>query len=335
MSSLSSMVEFRNGELFLFGNKVNRHSEMPWLFSATDMHKACRGPIQKSAQKKGKEPSIYFQSKQPVQWLRFNLLDDEERIAKVAGRLREKIKEYGPGMGLVEMDRKSKLSALSLLSGLSDLESIVYTKRGGAKGEAGTYVSLHVLLAYSSFLSVNLKDAIIDVITSVISGEVETVNKVTQANADRAKGSKELEQCREAGVELARVCAEKGIRNTLKVQQGINEGILGMPGEKYRKANGLPKPLNDNLTVSQVQQKMFANVFAVEIISEDTRASIPTSEAKPIGLRAGTLARVLKEDCDVRKLLNNRADALLKIHAAKSKVATTDEKIIRKIRKND
>ena len=334
MSSLSSLVEFRNGELYLFDSLVKRHTEMPWLFSATDMHKACRGPIHSAAKKKGKEPSVYFHSKQPSQWLRFNLLNDEERIAKVAGRLREKIKEYGPGMGLVEMDRKSKLSALSLLSELSELESIVYQRPGNSK-TSGTYVSLHVLLAYSSFLSVNLKDAILDVITSVISGEVEPVNKVTQANADRAKGSKELEQCKEAGVELARVCAEKGIRNTLKVQQGINEGILGMPGEKYRKANGLPKPLNDNLTVSQVQQKMFANVFAVEIISEDMRASIPTSEAKPIGLRAGTLARVLKEDCDVRKLLNNRADALLKIHAAKSKVATTDEKILRKIRKND
>ena len=135
-------------------------------------------------------------------------------------------------------------------------------------------------------------------------------------------------------VHLSLQCSNKSLPEK-KVQQGINEGILGMPGEKYRKANGLPKPLNDNLTVSQVQQKMFANVFAVEIISDDPRASIPTSEAKPIGLRAGTLARVLKEDCDVRKLLNNRADALLKIHAAKSKVAATDEKIIRKIRKTD
>ena len=167
---------------------------------------------------------------------------------------------------------------------------------------------------------------------------VATAQALAKASEDLAKIAKELTskepETFSSVAMLKKQCKEKKI-SVDKVDNGINEGILGMPGEKYRKANGLPKPLNDNLTVSQVQQKMFANVFAVEIISEDTRASIPTSEAKPIGLRAGTLARVLKEDCDVRKLLNNRADALLKIHAAKSKVATTDEKILRKIRKND
>ena len=153
----------------------------------------------------------------------------------------------------------------------------------------------------------------------MISGEVETVNKVTQANADRAKGSKELEQCKEAGVELARVCAEKGIRNTLKVQEGINHGVLGMPGEKYRKLNGLDKPLNDNLTVSQVQQKMHANVFAVEIISSDMRAQIPAKESKPIGLRAGAMASVLCEDQDIIALMRERADARIKLLSAQLK----------------
>ena len=167
---------------------------------------------------------------------------------------------------------------------------------------------------------------------------VATAQALAKASEDLAKIAKELTpkepETFSSVAMLNKQCREKKI-SVDKVDNGINEGILGMPGEKYRKANGLPKPLNDNLTVSQVQQKMFANVFAVEIISDDPRAYIPTSEAKPIGLRAGTLARVLKEDCDVRKLLNNRADALLKIHAAKSKAATADEKILRKIRKKD
>jgi hypothetical protein len=311
------MVEFRNGELFLFNNKVNRHAEMPWLFSATDMHKACRGPIQKSAQKKGKDPEQYFESKKPAQWLRFNLLNDEERIAKVAGRLREKIKEYGPGMGLVELDKKSKVSALTLLSTLTDLESIVYQKRGGAKGTAGTYVSLHVLIAYSSFLSLELKDAIVDLITSVISGEVETVTEQVEKARATAKGSKELEQCKEAGIILQEACAEKKLRNVIKVQEGINEGILGMPGEKYRKLNGLPKPLNDNLSLGQIHQKLHANLFAADSIKEDSRAVIPAVESKVFGLRAGLRAKIVCADADLRKLLDQRVAAEEKLYLSK------------------
>ena len=185
MSSLSSLVEFRNGELFLFGNKVNRHSEMPWLFSATDMHKACKSPIHSSAKKKGKEPSVYFHSKQPSQWLKRNLLNDEERIAKVAGRLREKIKEYGPGMGLVEMDKESKLTAVALLSSLSDLESIVYTKRGGAKGTAGTYISLELLRDYATFFSIpELSEDFHKLFPSSSEEITSTVNKLSSTRKE-------------------------------------------------------------------------------------------------------------------------------------------------------
>ena len=245
MSSLSSLVEFRNSELYLFDSLVKRHTEMPWLFSATDMHKACKSPIHSAAKKKGKEPSVYFQSKQPVQWLRFNLLNDEERIAKVAGRLREKIKEYGPGMGLVELDRKSKLSALSLLSNLSDLESIVYTKRGGAKGEAGTYVSLHVLLAYSSFLSVNLKDAILDVITSVISGEVETVTEQTTKARNIAKGTPAREENLVFTNRFYEACHRKGLNPRIQIGH-VNTFILGMSKKEYMLKNDIDEPFNDN-----------------------------------------------------------------------------------------
>lgn len=162
-----------------------------------------------------------------------------------------------------------------------------------------------------------------------------TAQALAKASEDLAKIAKELTpkepETFSSVALLKKQCKEKKI-SVDKVDNGINEGILGMPGEKYRKLNGLPKPLNDNLTVSQVQQKMFANVFAVEIISEDLRSHIPAGEAKPIGLRAGTLARVLKEDCDVRKLLNTRADALLNMHSSKSVLAEADTKIRRKIR---
>ena len=244
MSSLSSLVEFRNGELYLFDSLVKRHTEMPWLFSATDMHKACKSPIHSAAKKKGKVPEVYFESKKPAQWLRFNLLNDEERIAKVAGRLREKIKEYGPGMGLVELDRKSKVSALTLLSSLSDLESIVYQRPGNSK-TSGTYVSLHVLLAYSSFLSVNLKDAILDVITSVISGEVETVTEQVVKARNTAKGTPAREENLLFTNRFYEACHRKGLNPRIQIGH-VNTFILGMSKKEYMLKNDIDEPFNDN-----------------------------------------------------------------------------------------
>ena len=303
MSSLSSLVEFRNGELYLFDSLVKRHTEMPWLFSATDMHKACKSPIHSSAKKKGKAPEVYFESKKPAQWLKRNLLNDEERIAKVASRLREKIKEYGPGMGLVELDRKSKLTAVSLLSNLSDLESIVYTKRGGAKGEAGTYVSLHVLLAYSSFLSVNLKDAILEVITSVISGEVETVTEQTTKAKAIAKGTLEREEDKAWSSEFKHAVAGKHA-SVPWAEEGLNRGTLGMSAKEFQENTGCSAPIQNYFTPKQLRVRKTAVVDIVCDLAEDPRSKISTQEMRRKCFVAGRRARAIWEDPSIREALD-------------------------------
>ena len=317
-----STIEFIDGELFVFGKQIRAHSEMPWLFCATDLHKACEFFIKRAAVRKGEDAEVKFVSKRPANWIQYNL-NDEDSVADIAEVTRKRIKERGAYLGLKPVSKKSNASALALLDTLSDKELILYTRKGGAPGTAGTYLSLHALVQYASFMNKSLHTKIIQSYMDIITGDVERVLSEVVTCQKRARGSKELEQCKEAGVELARVCAEKGIRNTLKVQEGINHGVLGMPGEKYRKLNGLDKPLNDNLTVSQVQQKMHANVFAVEIISSDRRARIPAKESKPIGLRAGAMASVLCEDQDIIALMRERADARVKVLAAQLKSRTS------------
>jgi hypothetical protein len=110
---------------------------------------------------------------------------------------------------------------------------------------------------------------------------VATAQALAKASENLAKIAKELTpkepETFSSVAMLKKQCKEKKI-SVDKVDNGINEGILGMPGEKYRKLNGLSKPLKDNLTVSQIQQKMHANVFAVEIISADSRSAIPAKD---------------------------------------------------------
>ena len=90
-----------------------------------------------------------------------------------------------------------------------------------------------------------------------------------------------------------------------------------MPGEKYRKLNGLQKPLNDNLSLSQIHQKLHANLFAADSIKEDPRAVIPAVESKVFGLRAGLRAKIVCADADLRKLLDQRVAAEEKLYLSK------------------
>ena len=149
---------------------------------------------------------------------------------------------------------------------------------------------------------------------------VATAQALAKASEDLAKIAKELTskepETFSSVAMLKKQCKEKKI-SVDKVDNGINEGILGMPGEKYRKANGLPKPLNDNLTVQQVNGKMYANLYAADEISADERPIIPASEAKPIGVRAGIFAKLMYEDVAFKKAIAERVAAEEKLHKAR------------------
>jgi hypothetical protein len=148
-----STIEFINGELFVFGKQIRAHEEMPWLFCATDLHKACAFFIKRAAVKKGEDPDVKFTSKRPVSWISRHLVD-EEIIAGIAEITRQRIRERGAYLGIKPISKKSNATAAELLDTLSDKELILYTRKGGAPGTAGTYLALHALRDYATFFSI-------------------------------------------------------------------------------------------------------------------------------------------------------------------------------------
>ena len=329
-------LEVIQGELYVFGNKLPRHPEFPWLFSATALHKFCEKAIRNDAKRNQVDDEKYYNAKRPAQWIRYNVLGENntEQVAYWSKYTRRRIKKYGPNLGFASnLQRKSDVSRLtSQLSSLTDLETICITAKGNSAAILqGTYICQHVVVEYVGTFSPKFKAAVSDIFLSVLNGEVEDVVEKSVENAKKAKGTRELENCKDSSTRLIRACAEKGIRNTLKVQQGINEGILGMPGEKYRKANGLPKPLNDNLTVQQVNGKMYANLYAADEISADERPVIPPSEAKPIGVRAGIFAKLMGEDVAFKKAIAERVAAEEKLHNARMEKYKSKVKVRRSV----
>ena len=53
------MIVVDSGELYVFGKLISRHPEMPWLFSITDVYKACEIPLKREAKKYGKLISLH------------------------------------------------------------------------------------------------------------------------------------------------------------------------------------------------------------------------------------------------------------------------------------
>ena len=312
-------MEVIQGEMYIFGEKLSRHPEFPWLFSATALHKSCEEAIKLRAKKDGKDPEKFFTAKRPGEWIRFNILapTNKERVEHYANHTRTRIKKYGPNLGF-GMKKSDGRFLPSQIDSLTDLQVVCVTAKGNSsKVLQGSYLCQLAIVKYIETFSEKFRATVQNSFISMVNGEVETVTDQIEKARAIAKGSKELERCKEAGVILQEACAEKKIRNGIKVQEGINEGILGMPGEKYRKLNGLQKPLNDNLSLSQIHQKLHANLFAADSIKEDSRAVIPAVESKVFGLRAGLRAKIVCADADLRKLLDQRVAAEEKLYLSK------------------
>ena len=314
----SPAMEVIQGEMYIFGEKLPRHPEFPWLFSATALHKFCEEAIKLRAEKDGKDPEKFYKAKRPGEWIRFNIINNKERIEHYANHTRARIKKYGPNLGFGVRNKSDTKNLASQIDSLTDLQVVCVTAKGNSsKVLQGSYLCQLAIVKYIETFSEKFRATVQNSFISTVNGEVETVTEQVEESARKARGTKELEQCKDSSTRLIKACAEKGIRNTLKVQQGINEGILGMPGERYRKANGLPKPLNDNLTVQQVNGKMYANLYAADEISADERPVIPPSEAKPIGVRAGIFAKLMGEDVAFKKAIAERVAAEEKLHNAR------------------
>ena len=145
-------LEVIQGELYVFGNKLPRHPEFPWLFSATALHKFCEKAIRNDAKRNQVDDEKYYNAKRPAQWLRYNVLGENntEQVAYWAKYTRRRIKKYGPNLGFAEQLPSPNTRA----DNLSDLEIVCVTAKGNSTTIVqGTYLSIEALRDYATFFS--------------------------------------------------------------------------------------------------------------------------------------------------------------------------------------
>jgi very-short-patch-repair endonuclease len=128
------MIQVYNQELYVFGKLISRHPEMPWLFSITDVYKACEKPIKGEAKKYGKDPEAVFTAKRPGEWMKRNVT--ESRIDSAASKLRKRISKYG-------------------VDSLSNRDLCIKTLKGRREDKLqGTYVIKELFQGYIDFLQI-------------------------------------------------------------------------------------------------------------------------------------------------------------------------------------
>jgi hypothetical protein len=279
------MIQVANQELYVFGKLISRHPEMPWLFSITDVYKACEKPIKGEAVKYGKDPEVTFTSKRPANWLAKN--SKAETIDAVASKLRKRLKKYGVDCGL----RKSNAAKIALETLTNKQLCVFSTKGGSAKAKVhGTYVAQDFIVDYAGFLNAKLKASINDVFISVLNGHKEEIIKKVEKNERIAKGTQTRRENKQLNDELVEACGFKKLL-PMKVQEGINEGVLGLPAMKYKKLHGIKEPFNDNLTEEQVCMKNIGIALSTLRIRKHEKAELTHKEGKHIGLTSGQYAR--------------------------------------------
>ena len=298
-------MEIISGEMYIFGEKLPRHPEFPWLFSATALHKSCEEAIKLRAKQDGKDPEKFYNAKRPAQWIRFNMLgaNNKERIEHYAKHTRTRIKKYGPnlGFGLTVSDLTVKINEIS------DLDMVIQTKSGRYGG--GSYLCQLAIVKYIETFSEKFRATVQNSFISMANGEVETVIEEVEENARKARGTPARLENKQLQYELIRVCGEKKLL-PIKPQQGINEGVLGMTAAKYKKYFGVSEPLNDNLTVDQVGAKNIAMSLATKAIAHHAAKVIKQDEGVEIGRMSALKARVLLSSADIDAQLEQLAKEL-------------------------
>ena len=291
--SKAQMIQVVNKELYVFGKLISRHPEFPWLFSITDVYKACEKPIKGEAKKYGRDPEITYKSKQPNGWLKRNTHD--ERIDAVAHEVRRRIKKYGVNCGFA-----NTLTDPTIVGSVSNSDLCVQVKKGGStkgvhRSTQGTYVAQDLVLSYAGFLNSRLQARINSTFISVLNGYTEDVTTRVQNNERIAKGTQSRTDNIQLNHRLVEACGLKRII-PMKVQQGVNEGVLGMTATKYKKLHSIKEPFNDNLTEDQVDMKNIGIALATLRIRNHVKETLTHKEGNHIGLTSGQRARKLAEE---------------------------------------
>jgi hypothetical protein len=282
--SKTPIIIVDSGELYVFGKQISRHPEFPWLFSITDIYKSCEKPIKKEAVRKGKNPETYFKTRAPSQWIR---VKDDYSIQKSARSIRKRLVKYGVNCGF-GMSLASSTVRRRTVDDLTDVQICMFKVEGGsAKARVhGTYVCQNWIVQYAAFLNESLSEEITNVFISVLNGYTEEVTKKVHKNQERALGTKVRQDNKDLNSELVEVCGRKHLL-PMKVQQGVNEGVLGMSATKYKKLHGIKEPFNDNLTQEQIYIKNIGINIATYRIHMHKAPRIGQKEGNMIGITSG------------------------------------------------
>ena len=278
------MIQVVNRELYVLGKLIGRHPEFPWLFSVTDVYKACEKPLKKEALKYGKDPEAVFTAKRPGEWMKRNVTDS--RIDSAASKIRRRITKYGIDCGFRKTLDESNATAVALLS---SKELCIKTVKGNTKLR-GTYVAQDFIVLYAGFLNDKLQSSVIDTFISVLNGYTDEITKKVEKNERIAKGT----QTRKTNVELnSRLVEACGLKYVIPicVQRGINEGVFGMSATKLKKVRGIGEPFNDNLTENEVDIKNAAIALATYAVRNHEKSKLSQVEGKQIGTHYGKYAR--------------------------------------------
>lgn len=293
------MIVVDSGELYVFGKLISRHPDFPWLFSITDVYKACELPLKREAKKYGKDPEVTYVGKKPANWLNKN--SSVATISAVAKEVRSRAKLHGTSSGFDSQLNDSWAS----LRKLSDLQVCIFRVKGGnARSKVhGTYVCQDLVVGYAGSLNATLKARIHSTFISVLNGYTEEVTKKVEKNERIAKGTQARTDNKELNSKLVEACGRKGVL-PMKVQEGINEGVLGLNATKYKKAFGIKEPFNDNILEVQVATKNVGIIMATTIISTHKKPKLSNVEGKQIGKSSGLRAKLIFNNPEVHKLLD-------------------------------
>lgn len=298
-TSLKNLFTIRDGLVHIYGQPISRHETYPWLYCATDIHKALVKRAIRIAEKNGKDvekAKAKASLRKPGAWIGRKVQDTPDTWIKeinTAGKL--SLQTYFNTKSGLEIKKKVvEFKGTSYVP--LKLKDVAIQTKPGRYG--GTYLCEQLIIAYCEWTSPKFAAHVRQLFIDFAHGKQE-LHEVLDKNFNRAKGTVTRQESKESWPDWKKWNSDHAASYIVTTGVITNE-VLGKSKAKYMEETGIGEPFRDNISVNTLDMITSAQTLTIQL--GDQMNSLGQHEVNAVAMRAGNVVKELGRVSSLDKL---------------------------------
>lgn len=297
-TSLKNLFTIRDGIVHIYGQPISRHETYPWLYCATDIHKALVKRAVRMAEKNGKDvekAKAKALRRRPGDWVsdKGKTSNKWAKSLSTVGKLA--YKEYVSSMATYTAIEKPTPEISGVEKPPSPSAAAIQTKPGRY---GGTYLCEQLIIAYCEWTSPKFAAHVRQLFIDFAHGKQE-LHEVLDKNFNRAKGTVTRQESKESWPDWKKWNSDHAASYIVTTGVITNE-VLGKSKAKYMEETGIGEPFRDNISVNTLDMITSAQTLTIQL--GDQMNSSGQHEVNAVAIRAGSVVKELGRVSSLDKL---------------------------------